>query len=123
MWILWLFLLEKCPFLFFLLWYEILSYANAPRRVLSVLVGKMYSCFILKSEEMGRRLKIFILFIAIVLTLSGMMASNLQRTTNVEIPKRNCRGYTVIEVDKGIDCNGDTVELVKKNGFFELALR
>ncbi len=33
--------------------------------------------------------------------------------------KRNCIGYSVIEVDKGIDCNGDTIKLTKVNGFFE----
>lgn len=35
--------------------------------------------------------------------------------------KRNCLGYSVIEVDKGIDCNGDTIKLIKENGFFERA--
>jgi hypothetical protein len=33
--------------------------------------------------------------------------------------KKYCKGYTVIEVDKGIDCYGDTIKLVKVNGFFE----
>ena len=35
--------------------------------------------------------------------------------------KSNCKGYSVIEVDKGIDCNGDTIKLIKINGFFERA--
>jgi hypothetical protein len=30
--------------------------------------------------------------------------------------KSNCYGYTIIEFGKGIDCNGDTVKLVKVNG-------
>lgn len=35
-------------------------------------------------------------------------------------PERNpCRGYTIIEYDKGIDCNGDTIRLVRRNGFAE----
>jgi hypothetical protein len=36
--------------------------------------------------------------------------------------KKFCRGYTVIEVDKGVDCNGDTIRLVKTNGYFERAM-
>jgi hypothetical protein len=41
--------------------------------------------------------------------------------SNMATKKRNCTGYSVIEVDKGIDCNGDTIHLVKVNGFFERA--
>ena len=35
--------------------------------------------------------------------------------------KPRCVGYTVIEVDKGIDCNGDTIRITKRNGFYEIA--
>ena len=35
--------------------------------------------------------------------------------------KKSCSGYEVIEANKGIDCNGDTVRLIKKHGFFEIA--
>lgn len=34
-------------------------------------------------------------------------------------PKRSCTGYTIIEYDKAIDCHGDTIALVRKNGFAE----
>ncbi|HYI76026.1 MAG TPA: hypothetical protein VEW65_00315 [Chryseolinea sp.] len=37
--------------------------------------------------------------------------------------KKFCRGYSVIEADKGIDCHGDTIKLVKVNGFFERDLK
>lgn len=37
------------------------------------------------------------------------------------ILKKHCIGYTIVEAGKGIDCNGDTVKLVKKYGFYELA--
>jgi hypothetical protein len=40
----------------------------------------------------------------------------------VEI-KKHCAGYTIIEAGLGIDCNGDTVKLVKKYGYYELASR
>jgi len=41
-----------------------------------------------------------------------------------QIPKtfnRTCKGYTVIEASKGVDCNGDTIKLVKVSGFYERA--
>jgi hypothetical protein len=42
-----------------------------------------------------------------------------------EIPaktlKRACTGYTVIEASKGVDCNGDTIKLVKVSGFYQRA--
>ncbi len=41
--------------------------------------------------------------------------------TPAEEPQKFCRGYEVIEANKGIDCNGDTIQLVRKNGFFEIA--
>jgi hypothetical protein len=30
-----------------------------------------------------------------------------------------CSGYMVIEAGKGIDCNGDTILLVKRKGYYE----
>ena len=35
--------------------------------------------------------------------------------------KRSCKGYTVIEASKGVDCNGDTIKLVKVSGFYQRA--
>lgn len=49
-------------------------------------------------------------------------ASNKEANDKAEIVKKHCRGYSVIEVDKGIDCNGDTIKLVKVNGFFQRAV-
>jgi hypothetical protein len=37
--------------------------------------------------------------------------------------KKNCIGYSIIEAGLGIDCNGDTVRLVKKYGYYEPASR
>jgi hypothetical protein len=34
--------------------------------------------------------------------------------------KDHCIGYTIIEVDKGIDCNGDTVKLQRVHGYYEV---
>jgi hypothetical protein len=45
-----------------------------------------------------------------------------EKTSGNTVPvKKTCSGYSVIEVDKGIDCNGDTIKLVKVNGFFQRA--
>ena len=33
--------------------------------------------------------------------------------------KRVCKGYTVIEASRGVDCNGDTIKLVKVSGFYQ----
>ena len=33
--------------------------------------------------------------------------------------REKCTGYTIIEYDKGIDCHGDTIKLVRKYGFAE----
>jgi hypothetical protein len=55
-----------------------------------------------------------------------LSATNRTADRTTEIPvikKKNCTGYTVIEANKGIDCNGDTVTLRKTRGYFELASR
>lgn len=31
--------------------------------------------------------------------------------------QKRCNGYTIIAFDKGIDCQGDTIRLVRENGF------
>ncbi|MBA4056626.1 MAG: hypothetical protein C0490_18070 [Marivirga sp.] len=36
-----------------------------------------------------------------------------------EVTKKVCRGYTVIADSKGIDCNGDTLKLVRVAGFYQ----
>jgi hypothetical protein len=42
-------------------------------------------------------------------------------TVPMDEPRKTCRGYEVIEANKGIDCNGDTIQLVRRNGFYEIA--
>ncbi len=53
----------------------------------------------------------------------GIIASATVLTQNrkTEIRKPRCVGYTVIEVDKAINCKGDTIRLQKQNGFYQLA--
>jgi hypothetical protein len=35
-------------------------------------------------------------------------------------PKKFCKGYTIIEFGKAVDCNGDTLRLVKVDGGQEI---
>jgi hypothetical protein len=37
------------------------------------------------------------------------------KTANVET-KKKCYGYTIIEFGKGVNCNGDTIGLVRVDG-------
>ena len=46
-------------------------------------------------------------------------ADQRESQATAEIVKRACTGYTVIEASKGVDCNGDTIKLVKVSGFYQ----
>lgn len=62
--------------------------------------------------------KIFLLF-SIVLGLVIVLGADIRRKKEAAPPvveKIACKGYTIIEFGKGIDCNGDTVKLVKVKG-------
>jgi hypothetical protein len=68
--------------------------------------------------------KIFLLF-SFVALLIALVGADFRRTNSTQIPtqirKKKCLGYTIIEFGKGIDCNGDTVKLVRVNGVQVLA--
>lgn len=57
---------------------------------------------------------------SVMLMLVLLLGANIRREKEVlvaEPEKKPCYGYTIIEFGKGIDCNGDTVKLVKlENG-------
>ena len=57
--------------------------------------------------------------------LTGIIGADFRRNDSskepVQLPKKKCLGYTIIEFGKGIDCNGDTVKLVRVNGVQVLA--
>ena len=38
-----------------------------------------------------------------------------------EKARKRCVGYTIVAFDKGIDCHGDTITLIRRNGFAERA--
>jgi hypothetical protein len=68
--------------------------------------------------------KTFLLF-SIVLMLVVLLGADIRRKNETSaiqvIEKKPCYGYTIIEFGKGINCDGDTVKLVKVNGGQELA--
>ena len=59
-----------------------------------------------------------VVILIVVLSTFLLVGANQKNSTTREAT-RNCNGYSVIEVDKGIDCNGDTIKLIKINGYFE----
>lgn len=63
--------------------------------------------------------KIFLLFGAF-LTLVVLLGADIRRMKHTSsaagADKKPCSGYTIIEFGKGLDCNGDTVKLVKVPG-------
>ncbi|HEY0655979.1 MAG TPA: hypothetical protein VGD65_22745 [Chryseosolibacter sp.] len=46
-------------------------------------------------------------------------ASSAGQPANIKL-KKKCYGYTIIEFGKGVDCNGDTVSLVRVDGIQRL---
>ena len=62
---------------------------------------------------------IFLLF-GIVLMLVVLLGADIRRKKEASVAhvveKKPCYGYTIIEFGKGIDCDGDTVKLVKLKG-------
>ncbi len=63
-----------------------------------------------------------VLFSVVVLVCLVMIiaAANFRNIPQLSTPVRSaCAGYTIIEFDKGVNCNGDTIKLERKNGFAE----
>jgi hypothetical protein len=67
--------------------------------------------------------KMFVLTLALVCVILIMGTASFRAiphwlTTTTTKPTK-CVGYTIIAFDKGIDCYGDTIRLVRKNGYAE----
>jgi hypothetical protein len=58
--------------------------------------------------------------LCIAMMLTGMDIRTLVKVKETGRVKKNCVGYTILEVDKGIDCDGDTVKLTKVHGYYEV---
>ncbi len=66
-----------------------------------------------------------VVFTVAVLLCIAMMMTGMDIRTLVKVRekgkfKKNCVGYTILEVDKGINCDGDTVRLTKVHGYYEV---
>lgn len=62
--------------------------------------------------------KVFLLF-SVVVVLIVLLGTDIRRKKEAVSPsmeKKPCYGYTIVEFGKGIDCNGDTVKLIKVPG-------
>lgn len=56
-----------------------------------------------------------------VLLCLMILGADFRSSALVQI-KKNC-GYTIIEAGKGLNCEGDTVRLIKRQGYYELVTR
>jgi hypothetical protein len=57
-----------------------------------------------------------VLILLVVLIGADIRRKDSTSSTLVREKKEPCYGYTIIEFGKGIDCNGDTIKLIKVNG-------
>lgn len=65
-----------------------------------------------------------VVFAAVVMVclVTIMVVAGFRPVPNLldDTPRKNtCVGYTIIEFDKGVDCHGDTIPLIRRNGFAE----
>lgn len=72
-------------------------------------------------------MKKVVVTLTVLLLLVVMIGADIRRTEKETITtaqlqanraqaKKRCYGYTIIEFGKGINCNGDTISLVKVDG-------
>jgi hypothetical protein len=64
-------------------------------------------------------MKTILVLFGVVLMLVVLLGADIRRKKEASLPvaeKKPCYGYTIIEFGKGIDCQGDTVKLVKVKG-------
>jgi hypothetical protein len=72
---------------------------------------------------MKRIISTLLIIVCFIVMMTSADFNNSPQTHVAQIKKQHCFGYTVIEAGKGIDCYGDTVNLVKRYGFYEIASR
>lgn len=82
------------------------------------LVGTIFSVVIVALMNSNMKRLVFFLTLGLFGFLV-MGADHRQEQISAKSVKRACTGYTVIEASKGVDCNGDTIKLVKVSGFYQ----
>lgn len=65
---------------------------------------------------------VVVAFVSLAMIVAAADFKQIPHLLQMETVKKSCTGYTIIEFNKGIDCYGDTVNLIRKNGFAEKAL-
>jgi hypothetical protein len=64
------------------------------------------------------------LILAVLCVLVVLIGADIRgrdtTTSAAAAPKKFCKGYTIIEFGKAVDCNGDTLRLVKVDGGQEI---
>jgi hypothetical protein len=64
-----------------------------------------------------RKVAITLTVLMLLVVLIGADIRRTEATPTVKpVAKKPCYGYTIIEFGKGVDCNGDTIKLVRVDG-------
>ncbi|MEO5603460.1 MAG: hypothetical protein ABIR06_21245 [Cyclobacteriaceae bacterium] len=71
---------------------------------------------------MKKVILVVVAFVSLAMIVVAADFRQIPHLLKMETVKKSCMGYTIIEFNKGIDCYGDTVNLIRKNGFAEKAL-
>mgnify|MGYP001160561411 CR=1 FL=1 len=69
-------------------------------------------------------MKTILLILGTLLIVVALIGTDFRHSDQaaVEVEKKKCYGYTIIEFGKGINCNGDTVRLIQVPGGQQRAL-
>jgi hypothetical protein len=76
---------------------------------------KNYHFNLMKKSILG-----LLVFVLVALTVTSAQFSKPEKNLAGKL-KKQCFGYTIVEAGKGVDCYGDTVALVKRHGFYQMA--
>lgn len=67
--------------------------------------------------------KVFFSALVLIFLVMIVAAADFPRLPLLDARRSHrCGGYTIIAFDKGIDCNGDTIRLVRTHGYAERAV-
>ncbi|HYF70624.1 MAG TPA: hypothetical protein VD884_20960 [Ohtaekwangia sp.] len=58
--------------------------------------------------------------VCVLVVFMGFDFHNANASPDANPTLKKCLGYEVIEAGLGINCNGDTIRLTKKHGFFQV---
>ena len=62
-----------------------------------------------------------IVFVSVAMIVLAADFRQIPELLKGEPVRKTCQGFTIIEFDKGVDCHGDTINLIRRNGFAEKA--